>query len=107
LELALSCDMRIAGAKAKLGLPELSLAVIPGAGGTQRLPTIVGVAKAKEMIYLGSILSADKAAAISLVNEAVEDGHAVDRAVDLARIMISKVIKISFLLATDNYATPF
>jgi methylglutaconyl-CoA hydratase len=56
LELALACDMRIAGANAKMGLPETNLAILPGAGGTQRLPRLVGVAKAKEMIFTAQIL---------------------------------------------------
>jgi methylglutaconyl-CoA hydratase len=57
LELALACDLRIAGANAKMGLPEANLAILPGAGGTQRLPRIVGVAKAKEMILTAQILT--------------------------------------------------
>lgn len=91
LELALACDIRIAGSKAKLGLPETGLAIIPGAGGTQRLPRIVGVAKAKEMIYLGTILDADKAYSISLVNEIVEEGQALNRAVQIAEQLEKKV----------------
>ena len=91
LELALACDIRVASYSAKLGLPETGLAIIPGAGGTQRLPRIVGLPKAKEMIYLGSILSAEKAFSISLVSEVVEDGHAFSRAVQLAEVLATKV----------------
>ena len=58
LELALACDMRIAGANAKMGLPETNLAILPGAGGTQRLPRVVGLAKAKEMVFTAQILTA-------------------------------------------------
>ena len=68
LELALACDLRVAGGEARLGLPETSLAIIPGAGGTQRLPRVVGEARAKEMILLGRPLTAEQALAWGLVN---------------------------------------
>ena len=80
LELALACDLRIASARAKLGLPEVRLAVIPGAGGTQRLPRVVGLARAKEMVLRGTVLDADEAAAIGLIHEVVPAGEAVARA---------------------------
>ena len=64
LELALACDMRIAGTEAILGLPETALAIIPGAGGTQRLPRLVGVPKAKELIFTAKRLNGSEAAAI-------------------------------------------
>jgi enoyl-CoA hydratase/carnithine racemase len=68
LELALICDMRVAAPHVKLGLPETTLGIIPGAGGTQRLPRIVGEARAKEMILLGKAIDAEKALAWGLVN---------------------------------------
>lgn len=74
LELALLCDLRIAAAHAVLGLPETGLGIIPGAGGTQRLPRIVGEARAKEMILLQRRLSADEALAWGLVNRVVPAG---------------------------------
>ncbi len=73
LELALLCDLRIAARHATLALPETSLGIIPGAGGTQRLPRIVGEARAKEMILLGRRLSADEALAWGLINRVVEE----------------------------------
>jgi len=72
LELALACDIRVASHKAILGLPETSLAIIPGAGGTQRLPRLVGIAKAKELIFLSKRLTALEALSIGLVTECVE-----------------------------------
>jgi methylglutaconyl-CoA hydratase len=84
LELAMACDLRIAGEKALLGLPETSLAIIPGAGGTQRLPRIVGVAKAKELTFLSKRISSQAAANIGLVTESVPAGSAVTRAHELA-----------------------
>ena len=68
LELALCCDLRVAAPHAQLGLPETTLGIIPAAGGTQRLPRIVGEARAKEMILLGRRLTADEALAWGLVN---------------------------------------
>ncbi len=71
LELALMCDLRIAVAHAILGLPETSLGVIPGAGGTQRLPRIIGEARAKQLILLAERLTADQALEFGLVNRVV------------------------------------
>ncbi len=68
LELALLCDLRVAAEHAIVGLPETSLGIIPGAGGTQRLPRIVGEARAKELILLGRRISAAHALAVGLVN---------------------------------------
>ncbi len=67
-ELALACHLRFASEKAKFGQPEVNLGIIPGYGGTQRLPRIVGVAAAMEMILSGEIIDAEKAAQIGLVN---------------------------------------
>jgi methylglutaconyl-CoA hydratase len=71
LELALACDLRVAARHAVLGMPETSLGVIPGAGGTQRLPRLVGYARALEMILLGRRLDADEALEVGLVNRVV------------------------------------
>jgi enoyl-CoA hydratase/carnithine racemase len=80
LELALCCDIRIASERARLGLPEVRLAVTPGAGGTQRLPRVVGAARAKQLILTGAVLTAEEAERIGLVNEVVPRGEAVNRA---------------------------
>ena len=80
LELALCCDLRVASERARLGLPEVRLAVIPGAGGTQRLPRVIGPARAKEMILTGRVLTAAEAERIGLVHEVVPAGEAVSRA---------------------------
>jgi len=74
LELALMCDLRIAAAHAILGLPETSLGVIPGAGGTQRLPRIIGEARAKQLILLAERLTADQALEFGLVNRVIPAG---------------------------------
>lgn len=80
LEIALCCDLRVASDRAKIGLPEVRLAVTPGAGGTQRLPRVVGPARAKELILIGKVLTAQEAERIGLVNEVVPAGGAVARA---------------------------
>lgn len=73
LEVALACHLRVALKSAKLGLPEVKLGLLPGAGGTQRLPRLVGAAKALDMILSGDPVGAEEALAIGLV-DAVEDG---------------------------------
>jgi enoyl-CoA hydratase/carnithine racemase len=80
LELALACDLRVASERARLGLPEVRLAVIPGAGGTQRLPRIVGPARARELILTGRVLDAAEAERIGLVTRVVPAGEAVGAA---------------------------
>jgi enoyl-CoA hydratase/carnithine racemase len=86
LELALCCDLRVAATHAQLGLPETSLGIIPGAGGTQRLPRVVGEARAKEMILLARRLTADEALAWGLVNRVTPAGkNVVDDAVEWMR----------------------
>jgi enoyl-CoA hydratase len=80
LELALSCDLRVASERAQLGMPEVRLAVTPSTGGTQRLPRIVGLARAKELLLTGRIITAQEAERIGLVNEVVPAGEAVARA---------------------------
>ncbi|MFZ1361559.1 MAG: enoyl-CoA hydratase-related protein [Candidatus Nanopelagicales bacterium] len=71
LELALCADFRVVGDNAKLGLPEILLGIIPGAGGTQRLPRLVGPAKAKELIFTGKFIDANEALTIGLVDRVV------------------------------------
>jgi enoyl-CoA hydratase len=80
LEIALCCDLRIAAEPALLGLPEVRLAVTPSTGGTQRLPRIVGIARAKELLLTGRVIDAREAQRIGLVNEVVPAGRAVERA---------------------------
>jgi len=85
LELALAADLRVAGTEAKLGLVETALAIIPGAGGTQRLPRLIGLARAKELIYTARRFGADEAGRLGLVNRAVPAGQALEAALTLAR----------------------
>jgi len=80
LEMALACDLRVASSDARLGLTETRLAIIPGGGGTQRLPRVVGVAKARELIYTARILKGKEALDIGLVNHCVDQNDAGDAA---------------------------
>ena len=73
LELALACDLRVAVESARLGLPETTLGIIPGAGGTQHLPRLIGPARARELVLLGKRLTAEEARSIGLVNHVVAD----------------------------------
>src|SRR5690606_20799490 len=71
-ELAIACDLRVAGRSARLGQPEVGLGIIPAAGGTYRLPRLVGLGRARELVYTGRILDAEEAERIGLVNRVVD-----------------------------------
>ena len=88
-ELALTCDWRIAAADAKLGQPEINLGIIPGAGGTQRLPRLVGPAKAKDIIMTGRFVDAGEALAIGLVDRVVPAGEVYEAAVALVQPFVN------------------
>ena len=90
LELALACDIRIAADNAMLGLTEVNLAIIPGGGGTQRLPRLVGRGKALEMILTGMRIPAAEALRIGLVERVVPAGEALAAATELARTIAAK-----------------
>jgi enoyl-CoA hydratase/carnithine racemase len=83
-ELALCADFRVAGESAKLGQPEIQLGIIPGAGGTQRLPRLIGPAKAKDLIFSGRHVPAAEALALGLVDRVVPDADVYGAALDLA-----------------------
>lgn len=90
LELALACDLRVAGADALLGLPETALAIIPAAGGSQRLPRLIGIPKAKELIFTAKRLSGAEALQIGLVTECVAANTAYQRALEIAQDIATK-----------------
>ena len=90
LELALACDIRVAALHAKMGLPELNLAIMPGAGGTQRLSRIVGKGRALEMILTGEIITAERAVEIGLVSRAVPPEELMPAAREYARKIAAK-----------------
>lgn len=90
LELAMSCDIRIASKKAKFGQVEANLGILPGFGGSQRLSRIVGLGKAKELIFTADMIDADKAYEINLVNKVVEDENLLDECLEMAQKIASK-----------------
>ncbi len=85
-ELALACDFRIAEEQVQIGFPEVKLGLFPGAGGTQRLPRLIGESRAKELILTGESISANKALEIGLVNRVVPAGQAVAAAKEFASV---------------------
>lgn len=88
-ELAMSCDMRIASDKALFGQPEVGLGITPGFAGTQRLPRLVGLGKAMEIILTGNNIKADEALEIGLVNHVVPADELMDTAMELAKKIAS------------------
>lgn len=84
-ELALACDIRIADEHVKIGLPEVTLGLIPGLGGTQRMARLVGQSKAKELLFTGVPITAAEALRIGLVNQVVPTGQALGEAVKMAK----------------------
>ena len=89
-ELAMACDIRIASEKAKLGQPEINLGLLPGGGGTQRLPRLVGMGAAFKLLYTGDFIRADEALRIGLVDEVVPAGDVAARAKELAEAIAAK-----------------
>lgn len=85
MELAMSCDIRIASEKAKFGQPETGLGITPGFSGTQRLSKIVGIAKAKELIYTAKIISSEEALQIGLINHITDVEGLEEAALDMAK----------------------
>ncbi len=124
-ELALACDFRLAADTAKLGQPEINLGIIPGAGGTQRLPRLIGVSKAKELVMLGDIIDAATAEKIGLVNRVFPAGSLMEEALKFASKLASKPsvavkmakeainvginidINSALVLETQNFITAF
>lgn len=104
-ELAIACDIRIAGESAKFGQPEVNLGLIPGFGGTQRLSRLVGIGKAKEIILTGEIINAKEAASIGLVNRVVKDEELMTKAEEMAMTIAQKgpiAVKMAKKLINEN-----
>lgn len=99
-ELAMSCDIRLAGTKAKFGQPEVGLGITPGFGGTQRLPRIVGSSKAKELIFTAETIGADEALRIGLVSKVVPDEELMSAALEMAN-KIAKNAQIAVRQSKD------
>jgi len=90
LELPLCSDIRIASKSSVIGLPETSLAIIPGAGGTQRLPRLIGASKAKELIYTAERLNGDQALSFGIINHVVENqDQGIEKAMEIANKILA------------------
>ncbi len=87
LELALACDLRVGAKTAKLGLPEVSLGIYPAAGGTWRLPRLVGLGRAKELVFTGRIVDGTEAYALGILERLCESGQALKTALELAGLI--------------------
>ena len=85
LELAMACHFRVASVNARMGLPEVSLGVIPGYGGTQRLPQLIGKGRAMEMIMTAKMINADEAQQYGLVNHVVPQDQLMDKCLEIAK----------------------
>ena len=104
LELALCCHIRIASKVSKMGLPETSLGIIPGYGGTQRLAQIVGRGIANEMILTGSMIDSSRALSIGLISKVVNSKELIDSAIDISKkILINSPFAISKAIKAINF----
>ena len=90
LELALACDFRTAATTAKMGLPEVGLGIVPGFGGTQRLPRVIGKGPALEMILSGEMINAERAHALGLVNHLFEPADLINETIKIAEKLLEK-----------------
>ncbi|HVQ00407.1 MAG TPA: enoyl-CoA hydratase-related protein [Candidatus Thermoplasmatota archaeon] len=105
-ELMMACDIILAATTAKIGQPEINLGIHPGFGGTQRLPRLVGAAKAKELLFTGDAIEASEALRIGLVNKVVEPDHLMEEAEKLAVKLASKSsIQLQFIKELVNKGT--
>ncbi|UMZ74343.1 enoyl-CoA hydratase-related protein [Natranaerofaba carboxydovora] len=104
-ELALATDIRIASEDAQMGLPEITLGIFPGFGGCLRMPKLIGMAKAKELIYTGDIIGAEEAKELNLVNKVVGKDELMETATKMAKKIASKsMVAMSLAKETINSA---
>lgn len=102
-ELALSCDFRLAAENAKFAFPETGLGIIPGGGGTQRLPRLIGAARAKELMFLGDIIDAATAENIGLVNKVVPADSLMEETIKMAQKLAARpLVAIQMTKAAIN-----
>jgi enoyl-CoA hydratase len=103
-EIAMACTMRLASSNAKLGQPEVKLGIIPGYGGTQRLPRLVGRGIAMQLVLTGEMISAEEAHRIGLVNEAVAPAELIPRAEAIAQKIIANApLAIQYAMEAVNH----
>jgi enoyl-CoA hydratase len=106
MEYALACDFRVASENAQFGLPEINLGIMPGSAGTQRLPRLVGMGKAKELIYAGSMIDANQALNHGLINYIFTGASLLDETLKLAKRIASKSpVALSLIKSAMNKGT--
>jgi len=108
-ELIMACHMRVASVRARFGQPEINLGIIPGFGGTQRLPRLVGKGKALELLLTGDMISAQEAQRIGLVNKVVPQGEELKAAKDLAKKIVAKggkAVQLCIEAVYEGYELP-
>ncbi len=108
LEVAMACDIRVASSDAKLGQTEINVGILPGAGGTQRLSRLVGLAKAKELVFTGKIISAQEAQSIGLVNQVVDKENLLAETLAMAKSIGEKsplTLKIAKVVMNKGFDT--
>ena len=102
--MTLACDLRIASEKARFGLPEVGLGIFPGGGGTQRLPRLIGMAKAKELIFSAETFKADKAKELGLVSQVVSPEELMPAAREVAaKILKNSKVGVELAKQSMNY----
>ncbi len=107
--MTLACDIRIASENARFGFPETSLGIIPGAGGTQRLPRLMGLARAKEWVLTGDIYDAKEAERLGLISRVVPQEKLMETAKELARKILSRAplaVRLAKLALNASSRTP-
>lgn len=105
LELALACSIRIASEKSKFGSPEVNLGIIPGDGATQRLPRIIGMGRAMNMVLTGEIIDAEAAYNYGMVTQVVSENELYDKANEIAKILLNKApLAIQYVKEAVNKA---
>jgi len=106
LEYAMACDFRVASENAKFANPEITLGIMPGSAGTQRLPRIVGTGRAKEMIYTGELIGANEALGLGLVNHVYKKESLMDEVMSIARKIAGKSsVALSLIKSAINRGT--
>lgn len=106
MEYALACDFRVASENAQFGLPEINLGIMPGSAGTQRLPRLIGMGKAKELIYAGSMIDANQALTLGLINYIFIGDSLLDETLKLAKRIASKSpVALSLIKSAMNKGT--
>ncbi len=103
LEYAMACDFRVASANARFALPEISIGIMPGSGGTQRLPRLIGMGLAKEMIYTGEMIDADKALNLGIINHIFKREELLEETVKIAgKIAAKSSVALSLIKSSVN-----